>query len=221
MRVRCIEVLGSMLLVALFGLAPVGAAAADGEIAGTRLETGPGISERTDAIMLRQQSFPLGKPRKDREFEGPDRSNLKQNPDAIDAAQFPPPPPGRTVAGTGIHAHTTALSFDGATLTDTGAFPPDSMGSVGPSQYVAFENGRLRTFTKSGVADGVINADPDVFFASVMTPVAGSVVLNFTSDPQVRYDRFTARWYLTSVVDLSGNRASYSYQSCPTPSPTR
>ena len=34
-----------------------------------------------------------------------------------------------------------------------------------------------------------------------MTPVAGSVVLNFTSDPQIRYDRFTGRWYV-SIIDV-------------------
>ena len=34
-----------------------------------------------------------------------------------------------------------------------------------------FVTGRIRSFTKAGVADGVLNADPDVFFASVTTPV--------------------------------------------------
>ena len=71
------------------------------------------------------------------------------------------------------------------------------MGAVGPSQFFLFVNGRLRTFNKTtGVADGVINADPDVFFSSVMTPVSPPVVLNFTSDPQVRYDRLSGRWFL-------------------------
>lgn len=67
------------------------------------------------------------------------------------------------------------------------------MGTIGPTQYIAFVNGRIRSYTRAGVADGVLNASPDTFFASVMTPVGGSVVLNFTSDPQIRYDRFTAR----------------------------
>ena len=40
-----------------------------------------------------------------------------------------------------------------------------------------------------------------------MTPVAGAVVLNFTSDPQVRYDRFTARWYLT-IIDVPCTNAT-------------
>ena len=66
---------------------------------------------------------------------------------------------------------TLGTSFTGATLADTGAFPPDSMGAAGPSQFVVFVNGRIRTFNKTtGVADGVIDADPDVFFSPVMTP---------------------------------------------------
>ena len=69
-------------------------------------------------------------------------------------------------------------------------------------------NGRLRTFNKTtGVADAVINADPDVFFASVMTPVSPPVVMNFTSDPQVRYDRLSARWFL-SIIDVPCTNAT-------------
>jgi hypothetical protein len=76
------------------------------------------------------------------------------------------------------------------------------MGAVGPTQFVVFVNGRLRTFNKStGVADGVIDADSDVFFASVMTP---GHALNFTSDPQIRYDRLSGRWFL-AIIDVPGD----------------
>src|SRR5580765_2486859 len=33
-----------------------------------------------------------------------------------------------------------STSFTGATLADTAAFPPDSMGAVGPTQFVVFVN---------------------------------------------------------------------------------
>lgn len=114
-----------------------------------------------------------------------------------------------------LNIHTAATSFDGATLTDTGAFPPDSMGTVGPTQFIVFVNGRIRSFTKAGVADGVINADPDVFFASVSTPVSPPVVLDFTSDPQARFDRFSARWFLT-IIDVPCTNAG-----CTTTAPNR
>src|SRR5438132_11331172 len=72
------------------------------------------------------------------------------------------------------------------------------MGAVGPSQFFIFVNGRLRTFNKTtGAADGVINADPDIFFSSVMT----NAPVNFTSDPQVRYDRLSGRWILI-IIDV-------------------
>jgi hypothetical protein len=89
------------------------------------------------------------------------------------------------------------------------------MGTAGPAQFITFVNGRIRSFTKAGVADGVLNANPDVFFASVMTPVSGSVVLNFTSDPQARYDRFSARWFL-SIIDVPCTNAT-----CTTTAPNR
>src|SRR6185369_11761498 len=83
-----------------------------------------------------------------------------------------------------------------------------TMGAAGPTQIFVFVNGRLRTFNKTtGVADGFINADPDVFFASVMTPVSPPVVLNFTSDPNVRYDRLTGRWFI-SIIDVPCTNAT-------------
>ncbi len=193
-------------LLGAFGLSSGGALAAG--TAGERVPGSPGIRETTADIMKRQQEAPPKPPRPDHELEYPDRSQLPSNPQATPSAQFPQPPKAALAPKSGIQApQTVGLSFDGATLTDTGAFPPDSMGAVGPTQFVTFVNGRLRTFTKAGLADGVINADPDVFFASVMTPVAGSVVLTSTSDPQVRYDRFTSRWFLT-IIDVPCTNAN-------------
>ncbi|MFY9821833.1 MAG: DUF11 domain-containing protein [Thermoanaerobaculia bacterium] len=176
------------------------------EFAGNRLATSPGIQESTASIMQRQAASPPAKPHPDHELEYPDRSNLPQNPNAPAVSSFPAAEPEKA-ATPELKIHTTGTAWDGATLTDTGAFPPDSMGTVGPSQYIVFVNGRIRSFTKAGVADGVLNADPDVFFASVETPVSPPVVLNFTSDPQIRYDRFTARWYM-SIIDVPCTNAT-------------
>ena len=68
-------------------------------------------------------------------------------------------------------AQTLGTSFTGATLADENAVPPDSMGTVGPAQYLVAVNNRIRTFSKAtGVADGVLDISSDVFFDSVRYP---------------------------------------------------
>jgi hypothetical protein len=75
------------------------------------------------------------------------------------------------------------------------------MGAVGPTQYIVAVNGRIRSFNKTtGAADGVLNADTDTFFTSVMTPPTSS---NFTSDPRIRYDRLSGRWFII-MIDVPG-----------------
>ena len=109
------------------------------------------------------------------------------------------------IPASALNAQGVAFSFLGATLGDTHAFPPDSMGAVGPTQYIVAVNGRVRSFNKAtGVADGVINADSDVFFSSVMTPVA----VNFTSDPRIRYDRLSRRWFIIMIDVPNGTGAT-------------
>src|SRR5437763_1103251 len=56
----------------------------------------------------------------------------------------------RTVA-----AQTVGTNFLGATLFTSGYLPPDSMGAIGPSQFLLAVNGRIKTFAKNGTADGI------------------------------------------------------------------
>jgi hypothetical protein len=168
---------------------------------GQRLPATPAIAERMSDIMQRQAHAPPAHPHPERELEYPDRSSLPDNPGASPIARYPNDGRASSVLQPSLNIHTTSLAFNGPTLTDTAAFPPDTMGTAGPDQFVVFVNGRVRSYTKAGVADGVINADPDVFFASVMTPVTGAVLINFTSDPQIRYDRTTGRWFM-SIIDV-------------------
>ena len=173
------------------------------------------VERRTADIM----ADPAGHgPRKNvyikREFEIPGRENRPQDPAARLDRQTAPgqahTAPSMASASTSVSsgpfiAQTLGLTFDGVTgPTQTGAFPPDSMGAVGPSQFFIFVNGRLRTFNKTtGAADGVINADPDIFFSSVMT----NAPVNFTSDPQVRYDRLSGRWILI-IIDVPSSSSN-------------
>ena len=121
------------------------------------------------------------------EMEEPNRQNLPQAPGALPLNQYPYPSKQdsgyKPVDLIPASPQTLGTQFDGATgPTETGAFPPDTQGTVGPTQFVVFLNGRVRTFNKTtGAADGVINADSDVFFSSVITP-PGAGEVSFTSD---------------------------------------
>ena len=139
----------------------------------------------------------------------PNRRNLPQD---INSPAVGTLPRKKSISGT--HAalpvpsapQTVGTNFDAATGDPmTGPFPPDVMGAAGPSQFFLFINGRLKTFNKTtGVADGVIDANPDAFFTTVMTP---AVAANSTRHPQVRYDRLTSRWILTTI-DTPGTSAA-------------
>lgn len=178
-------------------------------LAGKRSVGHRGITRTTAEIMAHPQAErPQKRYRFKRELEIPDREKRPQNPAAPAQSRWPSrslivPKITEAIAA----PQTTGTSFTGATLADTASFPPDTMGAVGPTQFVVFVNGRIRTFNKvTGVADGVINANPDVFFSSVMTPVTGSGI-NFTTDPQVRYDRLSSRWIL-QIIDIPSSDES-------------
>ncbi|HKQ59531.1 MAG TPA: T9SS type A sorting domain-containing protein [Candidatus Eisenbacteria bacterium] len=172
--------------------------------------TGAAAVQRTvHEIMEAQRRWPAKAPDSrvaEVEKEGPDRTHLPQAPGASPVAQWPPAEAGLTAApapdGIAVGPFTPILAFDAASLfgaNPTFSFPPDNMGAAGPAQYVLFVNGRLVTFNKtSGAGDGVLNVDPDVFFAGINN---GSP----TSDPRVRYDRLSGRWFLVIINTSTPN----------------
>ena len=169
------------------------------------LEVRPEKTETTAEIMQRARNMPARMiDRGEREY--PSRRNLPQNALSPAISSYPYSPNSFNTPPTNELAQTPSTSFNGVTgPTETNAFPPDDMGAVGPTQYIVFVNGRLRSFNKTtGVADGVLNATPDAFFTSVMTPPVAS---NFTSDPRVRYDRLSGKWILI-IIDVPGGAGS-------------
>jgi len=99
----------------------------------------------------------------------------------------------------------SSVNFTAATTPDCSGFPPDTMGAVGPTQFIIALNGRIRSFNKTtGVTDGGINVTSDSFFNSVMTK---PTTLNFSSDPRIRYDRLSGRWFI-SMIDVPTGKAN-------------
>jgi hypothetical protein len=96
-------------------------------------------------------------------------------------------------------AVTPDASFLGAQANESGFVPPDSMGSVGPSQVVVDVNGRLKVFDKQGNAGG-LNVSDSAFWAPVRNGVE-------PTDPGVEYDRLSGRWILSAInTENTNNR---------------
>ncbi|MFN0112324.1 MAG: proprotein convertase P-domain-containing protein [Blastocatellia bacterium] len=191
----------------------------DGSITGTLWIGDAGITETTAEIMTREASLRALKPslsrrnrrEREEEFVQPNRTDLTQHPEALTGAQWPPvgdgetgrwrdgekssaQSPSRTVA----QSPSPGLNFTVATLADTTAFPPDSMGAVGPTQFLLAVNGRIRVFNKTTGAIGQLDADIDSFFTSVRQGF-------ITTDPRVRYDRLSGRWFIVIINTASSN----------------
>jgi hypothetical protein len=200
----------AFVFLPLYGLSQNG-------VPGTKVICAPIVKMTTGQLMehwmpivpaeLKRRNIGLG-------LKEPDRENLPQAPGALELSQWP------TLQSQNLPEdftytdapQTYGVNFTGAVLSDALAFPPDVMGAVGPTQFIVFVNGRIRSFNKTtGIADGVLNIDPDVFFSLVTTP-PGAGEVTFTSDPNVRYDRLTGRWFLT-IIDVTQNTTTGSVRA--------
>ncbi len=178
------------------------------EVRGVPQVGAQGVSRTVTDIMAEQETHagevitPVLMP----EHEGLDRTNLPQNPLSPHAAGVPNMTLDQLMARASASAvlnpftpQTVGVNFTAATLSGTnptGSFPADNDGAVGPTQYIVAVNGRIVSFNKTtGVADGVLNASTDVFFTSVRS---GSS----TSDPMIRFDRLSNRWFV-SIINVS------------------
>ena len=181
------------------------------EIQGETWAGAPGITETVDEIMTREArapKVPAGTLIERPEPRYPDRRGLPDNPAAPAVSRWPP----RAGVGTSLVPYNPQsvgpANFLAVDLSMSGFIPPDSMGAVGPSQILAIANGRIRVFSKGG-ALGALDTSTDVFFASVRSALP--------SDPHIRYDRLTQRWFVVMIdVASSSNRVLLAVSSGPT-----
>lgn len=153
------------------------------------------------------------------ELEVPWRRDRPQAPGAINESQWPPA--GTSSGGShsdadlrgGGPAQSVGVSFNGLTITQSlEVIPPDSTGDIGPSQYVVCTNGRIRAYDKTGGLSG-LDTSITVFFSSVRN---GSGV----SDPRVRFDRTSNRWFVTAINLQIPSRVMIAVSDGPTISST-
>ncbi len=183
----------------------------DGTLIGQPWTGDEPIAETTAAIMEREQlrtASLQNEPQTIRppkpERETPERDKLPQNPEALPGAQWPAAEDEKTErlreGETAASApQPVTFSFTAATAADSGSYPPDSMGAVGPSQFLLAINGRIRVFDKNNGVTGALNADLDVFFGSTRESA-------LTTDPRVRFDRLSNRWFVACINYLRGGQ---------------
>ena len=162
------------------------------------------ITRSTAAIMAEADRSPQVADPEPRRFVKvrPDRHGLPGHPDSRPVQSWPPQPLfDRAPSGPSVAQTPTTPNVRLASLgEDTNALPPDTMGDIGPTQYLMGVNGRIRTIAKaSGLADGVLNTSFDIFFAGVRNGAG-------TSDPRVRFDRRTGRWIVIMISVALPNR---------------
>lgn len=164
-----------------------------------------GVKVSMSELMIRQSRLKVQRAKiKFHKDETDFRKFLPQNPDSPAIASSAESPKGFDLGifaakpadrGAPLFA-TVGTNFEGGNSTQgPSVTPPDTMGEVGPANVVVPLNNQIRIFNRTGTLISAVNTD--VFFSSVVT--AGS----FTSDPRVRFDRLTNRWFLCAIDTAS------------------
>src|ERR1043166_6653153 len=173
----------------------------DPVIVGTPWTGARGITESIAQIMAPDAATNNNhdeSPRPTKKLFYPPCDDCFNNPNSPAVSQWPPIASGsRSLFHPGDSLpdlpQTVGTSWIRANLGSSGFIPQDSMGAVGPTQFLVGVNGRIRLWSKTG-AIGTLDTTTNTFFASVL-PATG-----VTSDPQVRYDRLSGRWFVSILT---------------------
>jgi hypothetical protein len=82
-----------------------------------------------------------------------------------------------------------------------GFVPPDTMGAVGPTQFLFSVNTHLQAFNKTSPHTKIFDVDEQAFWGTVGFAAQG------VSDTHVRYDRASGRWFITEI-DIPASSAN-------------
>src|SRR5712692_7339289 len=93
-------------------------------------------------------------------------------------------------------AFTITQNFTGASINENqGVIPPDTMGAIGPNDFVELLNGRYAVYDRTGILVQSLNQD-DFWRAGGLTLVDGKGAF----DPRVIYDKNSGHWFATAVA---------------------
>jgi len=108
-------------------------------------------------------------------------------------------------------------SYENVSGRESPYTPPDNCGDVGTAQIVVTANSRMKVFNKPSVTgtaskttlgsstttlSAVVNLSLNTLFSN---PLLG---INSVSDPHVRFDRLTKRWFIVAI-DVNHNTNNY------------
>jgi hypothetical protein len=174
--------------------AALATSAPDTYVTGVRWTGQAGITQTVADIMARAANEPasMGPPR---ERKRPSSHTQRGRPGAAAAvSQWPPSFASVALEATSNAAFNITASFLGSQLSESGFVPPDGNGAVGPTQVLVATNGRFKLYDKNGRLQA-LNVTDQTFWSSVMTPGPRTTV----TDPHVRYDRLSGRWFITEI----------------------
>jgi hypothetical protein len=112
-----------------------------------------------------------------------------------------------------IHSNFMATDFSSA----AGGWPPDNNGDVGSTQVFIAQNFRLKVYAKPSVIAAAVTTPNGTSTALLAAPALDVTQNAFfrtafatvnTTDPHVRYDRLTNRWF---VISMSTNETTNNY----------
>src|SRR5579859_92513 len=179
--------LGAFAAIALLALAAAPPASPQSAPPPSPLDGRYGVTLTVAQLLELQRNAPPSPPRTPRRHTRPGTStSTKLQPSVPSKSTGILPPRIPQTVGTSF----TGDSADAATVVT----PPDCMGAVGPSQFVVITNHFISVYKKTGAPD-TFSIDVNVFFSRVL-PVGSSM-----SDPRIRYDRLSQRWFITALED--------------------
>ena len=186
-----------------------------------------GISKNLKAVIAYDKSHPIPlnyKAHLKPEIDGPEPigqdPNSKSVPKAGSLVDAGISGSGTTTSSIGL-ATSNFLTIWGSYASVSGRespyTPPDNCGDVGATQIIATANCRMKVFTKPSINSpgstptgsstttltSVVNVDLNTFFSNSSLGISG------ISDPHVRYDRFSGRWFIVAI-DVNHRTNNYA-----------